>query len=56
MFGACQFGLGAITGAIVGHLHADTAVPMAATIAVCGVVSLALNFYVRRTVAQPRGT
>jgi len=52
LFGACQFGLGAIAGTIVGQLHNDTPVPMAATIAVCGVAALAMNLYVRRTVAN----
>jgi len=49
LFGACQFGLGAVAGTIVGQLHDDTPIPMAATIAACGLAALALNLYLRRS-------
>ena len=39
MLGAIQFGLGATASALVGLLFNGTAVPMAATIALCGVGS-----------------
>ena len=38
LLGAIQYTLGASAGAIVGMLHNDTALPMTATMAVCGVV------------------
>ncbi|MDO9708270.1 Bcr/CflA family multidrug efflux MFS transporter [Paracraurococcus lichenis] len=40
LIGTLQFGLGAITGALVGALHNGTALPMAALIAVCGLLGL----------------
>jgi DHA1 family bicyclomycin/chloramphenicol resistance-like MFS transporter len=46
VIGTLQFGLGAVTGALVGALHDGTAVPMALVIAVCGV----LGFLARRLV------
>jgi MFS transporter, DHA1 family, multidrug resistance protein len=41
LYGAVQFTLGALTGALVGLLHNGTAVPMAAVIAGAGLLSLA---------------
>lgn len=38
VFGAAQFGFGALAGVAVGLLHDGTAVPMAAVIAVCGLL------------------
>lgn len=38
VFGAAQFGFGAIAGAAVGQLHDGSAVPMALVIAVCGLL------------------
>jgi DHA1 family bicyclomycin/chloramphenicol resistance-like MFS transporter len=38
--GTIQFGMGALSGALVGALHDGTAVPMAAVIAAAGMVSL----------------
>jgi DHA1 family bicyclomycin/chloramphenicol resistance-like MFS transporter len=38
VIGTLQFGLGAVSGGLVGALHTGTAVPMALTIAVCGVL------------------
>ncbi len=43
LFGAAQFTLGAVAGTLVGQLHNGTAVPMAAVIAACGVLSLAVE-------------
>ena len=40
VFGASQFGFGAIAGAAVGLLYNNTPVPMAAVIAGCGLISL----------------
>jgi len=40
LFGLCQFGLGAIAGALVGQLHDGTPVPMAAVIASTGILAL----------------
>jgi DHA1 family bicyclomycin/chloramphenicol resistance-like MFS transporter len=40
LFGATQFGLGAVAGSAVGQLHDGSPVPMAAVIAACGVLSL----------------
>lgn len=40
VIGTLQFGLGAVTGALVGALHNGTAVPMAAIIAACGVLGV----------------
>lgn len=37
LLGTIQYTLGAIAGALVGMLHSGTAVPMAATMAICGV-------------------
>ena len=40
VFGASQFGIGAITGTAVGQFYDNTPIPMAAIIAACGVISL----------------
>ena len=40
VFGANQFGIGAITGTAVGQFYDNTPIPMAAIIAACGVISL----------------
>jgi len=40
LFGAGQFGLGAVAGSAVGLLHDGSAMPMAVVIAVCGVLCL----------------
>ena len=40
IFGASQFGFGAIAGTAVGQFYNNTPVPMAAVIAGCGLVSL----------------
>lgn len=48
LFGAAQFGLGAIAGSVVGQLHDNTPLPMAATIAVCGICALVANLCVRK--------
>jgi DHA1 family bicyclomycin/chloramphenicol resistance-like MFS transporter len=37
VIGTLQFGLGAVSGALVGLVHDGTAVPMATVIAACGV-------------------
>ena len=52
LFGASQFGLGAIAGSMVGQLYNDTAVPMAAIIAFSGLAALVANLGVRRIVAR----
>ena len=49
VFGAAQFGFGAVTGLIVGQLHDGTPVPMSATIAACGLATLAAILWLRRT-------
>lgn len=48
LFGLCQFGLGAVAGALVGQLHDGTPVPMAAVIAVTGVSALAARHLLAR--------
>jgi DHA1 family bicyclomycin/chloramphenicol resistance-like MFS transporter len=49
MLGAIQFGFGAAAGALVGLLFNGTALPMAATIALCGVGAfVALQLLVMR--------
>lgn len=40
LLGTLQFGMGAVTGALVGALHNGTAVPMAGVIAGCGLLGL----------------
>jgi DHA1 family bicyclomycin/chloramphenicol resistance-like MFS transporter len=40
LLGAVQFGLGALAGVVLGTLHNGTALPMAATMALCGAASL----------------
>lgn len=42
MMGTLQFSIAAITGALVGHFHNGTAVPMALVIAACGLLSVTL--------------
>ena len=49
VFGASQFGFGAIAGACVGQLYNNTPVPMAAVIAGCGLVSLLSARFLVRT-------
>jgi MFS transporter, DHA1 family, multidrug resistance protein len=44
LFGAAQFGFGALAGTIVGQLHNGSAVPMAAVIAVTGVLSWSAQY------------
>jgi DHA1 family bicyclomycin/chloramphenicol resistance-like MFS transporter len=39
VFGAVQFGLGALAGALIGQLHDGSTVPMAAVVAAAGVLS-----------------
>ena len=48
VIGTLQFGMGAVTGALVGALHNGTAVPMALIIAACGV----LGFLARRLLVR----
>jgi DHA1 family bicyclomycin/chloramphenicol resistance-like MFS transporter len=48
LFGFCQFGFGAVAGALVGQLHDGTAVPMAAVIATTGVSSLLARHLIAR--------
>jgi DHA1 family bicyclomycin/chloramphenicol resistance-like MFS transporter len=48
VIGTLQFGMGAVTGALVGALHNGTAVPMALIIAACGV----LGFVARRLLVR----
>jgi DHA1 family bicyclomycin/chloramphenicol resistance-like MFS transporter len=42
LLGSIQFGLAGVVSAIVGAVHARSAVPMAACIAICGVLALAI--------------
>lgn len=42
LLGTVQFSLGALASTIIGMLHAGTAVPMTAMIALCGIASFAL--------------
>jgi DHA1 family bicyclomycin/chloramphenicol resistance-like MFS transporter len=54
LFGMAHFGLGAVTGALVGQLHDGTPVPMAAVIAACGAVAfLARCLLVREPAVLP---
>lgn len=49
LIGAVQFGLGAMLGALIGTIHDGTALPMAASIAACGIGGLlALRFVAPR--------
>ncbi len=43
LLGTIQFGAATIAGSMVGAFHAHSAVPMAAVMAVCGVMALALH-------------
>lgn len=52
LFGAAQFGLGAIASSIVGQLEDGTPIPMAVTIAVCGICALAANLWIRKCEAE----
>jgi DHA1 family bicyclomycin/chloramphenicol resistance-like MFS transporter len=52
VFGAVQFGLGALAGALVGQLHDGSAVPMAAVVAVAGVLSWSTRYL---SIRQPNG-
>jgi DHA1 family bicyclomycin/chloramphenicol resistance-like MFS transporter len=48
LFGLCQFGLGALAGAVVGQLHDGTPLPMAAVVATTGLSAfLARHLIVR---------
>ncbi len=49
VFGASQFGFGAIAGTSVGQLYNNTPVPMAAVIAGCGLISLISALMLLRT-------
>ncbi|BBK40824.1 Bcr/CflA family drug resistance efflux transporter [Allostella vacuolata] len=51
LLGTLQFGLAAIASAMIGLLHDGTALPMAGTVAACGLAGLALN---RLLVRPPR--
>lgn len=42
MMGTLQFSIAAVTGALVGHFHNGTAMPMAVVIAACGLLSVTL--------------
>jgi DHA1 family bicyclomycin/chloramphenicol resistance-like MFS transporter len=42
LLGSVQFGLAGVVSAVVGAVHAESAVPMAAAIAVCGVAAFAI--------------
>lgn len=42
MMGTLQFSIAAVTGALVGHFHNGTALPMAVVIASCGLISVTL--------------
>ena len=44
VFGAVQFGLGALAGALVGQLHDGSTVPMAAVVAAAGVLSWSTRY------------
>jgi DHA1 family bicyclomycin/chloramphenicol resistance-like MFS transporter len=48
LFGAVQFGLGAIAGFAVGQWYDDTPVPMAVVIAVCGAMTLGSHVWLVR--------
>ena len=50
LLGTLQFGLAAIASAMVSLLHDGTALPMAGTVATCGLAGLALN----RLLARPQ--
>jgi DHA1 family bicyclomycin/chloramphenicol resistance-like MFS transporter len=52
LLGTLQFAVGAATGAVVGVFHDGTGLPMAATIAGCGALSLAITVAVERQKAQ----
>lgn len=54
LLGSVQFACGAAAGALVGALHSGTALPMAGTIALCGVSAfLILQFVALRRQPQP---
>lgn len=45
LLGTVQFGIAAVAGSAVGHLHDGTALPMAAVIAACGLLALAARLW-----------
>jgi DHA1 family bicyclomycin/chloramphenicol resistance-like MFS transporter len=53
LLGAVQFALGALAGSLVGVLHDGTAVPMAATVALCGASAYAALRLLAQRPAQP---
>jgi len=54
LLGTLQFAVGAATGAIVGVFHDGSSLPMALTIAGCGILSLVISGERRRTLAVAR--
>jgi DHA1 family bicyclomycin/chloramphenicol resistance-like MFS transporter len=48
LFGAVQFGLGAVAGAAVGAWYEKDAVPMAAVIATVGVLALGAQYWLTK--------
>jgi len=50
LMGALQMGLGAIASAAVGFFNDGTALPLAAVMAVCALLSLAILYFGRRTI------
>lgn len=48
LLGTLQFGSGAVAASLLGALHAGTALPMAALIALCGLLALAVNLTLTR--------
>ena len=45
LFGAIQFGIGALSGILVGLLHDGTALPMAAIIAAAATIAFSVNYW-----------
>ena len=56
VFGASQFGFGAIAGTAVGQLYDGTPIPMAAIIAACGVISLMSSWLLMRSKVTVQAT
>ena len=54
LFGSIQFGIGAISGILVGLLHDGTAVPMAAIIVTAAAIALAVNLLLTPKEARSR--
>jgi DHA1 family bicyclomycin/chloramphenicol resistance-like MFS transporter len=48
LFGTIQFALAAVTGTLAGRLHDGTALPMAVTIAACGIAAVVMRRALRR--------